>query len=159
MDFKFILFSQYPLFFLLCLFCLGKYTLVRKRSAVKSVLFVILFGVLLAAAVVCCFLGMQMQYWSMSTVAKLNGWSIAGLCVFALIVLLSVAHNIEARLNRRKLDKAMKQAEKIKETEVRRAREEAINEERSRAAEESAAANAADSPEEPLPTDVLKEFL
>ena len=157
MDFKFILFSQYPLFFLLCLFCLGKYTLVRKRSAVKSVLFVILFGVLLAAAVVCCFLGMQMQYWSMSTVAKLNGWSIAGLCVFALIVLLSVAHNIEARLNRRKLDKAMKQAEKVKDAEVRRAREEAANEERERMQKESSAEKVGE--DESLPTDVLKEFL
>jgi len=160
MDFVYITLSQYPLFFVLALLCLGKHLMVRKRSAVKSVIFVVLFGILLAAAVVCCFLGVQMKYWTVAGIAALNGWSWAGLGVLALVVILAVAHGIESRINRHKMDKAMKQAEKQKESEVRRAREEAVNEERARAAEEAAATVSAEhSGEEPLPTDVMKELL
>ncbi|MBR7150176.1 MAG: hypothetical protein IKD01_04100 [Oscillospiraceae bacterium] len=157
MDFTLIILSQYPLFFLLSLASLFKYLRVRKRSAVKSIAYVILFGVLLAACVASIFLGVQMKYWSLATLAVLNVWSWAGLILLLLVFVLIIAHSIEAHLNRRKLEKAMKQAEKVKDAEVRRAREEAANEERERMQKESTAEKAGE--DDSLPTDVLKEFL
>ena len=53
MNLRTILFSQYPALFLLAVLFLIAHLRVRKTSAVKSVLWVILFGVALAASVVC----------------------------------------------------------------------------------------------------------
>ena len=55
MNLRTILFSQYPALFLLAVLFLIAHLRVRKTSAVKSVLWVILFGAALAASVVCCF--------------------------------------------------------------------------------------------------------
>ena len=48
MDLREILFAQFPAFFLLSLLFLIAHLRVRKRSAVKSVLWVLLFGAALA---------------------------------------------------------------------------------------------------------------
>ena len=53
MNLRTILFSQYPALFLLAVLFLIAHLRVRKTSAVKSVLWVILFGAALAASVVC----------------------------------------------------------------------------------------------------------
>ena len=75
MDLREILFAQFPAFFLLSLLFLIAHLRVRKTSAVKSVLWVILFGAALAASVVCCFLGIQAELWTLKTLITLGFWS------------------------------------------------------------------------------------
>ena len=64
MDLREILFAQFPAFFLLSLLFLIAHLRVRKHSAVKSVLWVLLFGAALAVSILFCFLGMQAKYWT-----------------------------------------------------------------------------------------------
>lgn len=138
MSFRTILFSQYPAFFLLSLLFLISYLRVCKTSAVRSVLRVILFGVALAASVVCCFLGIQAELWTLKTVFALGFWSWFGVLLVLFLLLLRIMHGVEKRANRRKLEKAMKQAEKEKAEEVSRARAEGAAAERERASAEAA---------------------
>ena len=51
MDFREILLAQFPAFFLLSILFLIAHLRVRKRSAVKSVLWVLLFGAALAVSI------------------------------------------------------------------------------------------------------------
>ena len=136
MNLRTILFSQYPALFLLAVLFLIAHLRVRKTSAVKSVLWVILFGAALAASVVCCFLGIQAELWTLKT---LGFWSWFGVGLVLLFLVLRVVHGVEKRSSRRRLDKAMKQAEKQKEEEVSRARAEGAAAERERAEAEAAA--------------------
>lgn len=138
MNLRTILFSQYPALFLLAVLFLIAHLRVRKTSAVKSVLWVILFGAALAASVVCCFLGIQAELWTLKTLITLGFWS-----WFGVGLVLRVVHGMEKRSSRRRLDKAMKQAEKQKEEEVSRARAEGAAAERERAEAEAAAREAA----------------
>ncbi|MFR0798865.1 MAG: hypothetical protein ACLSHJ_09095 [Oscillospiraceae bacterium] len=138
MNLRTILFSQYPALFLLAVLFLIAHLRVRKTSAVKSVLWVILFGAALAASVVCCFLGIQADLWTLKTLITLGFWSWFGVGLVLLFLVLRVVHGVEKRSSRRRLDKAMKQAEKQKEEEVSRARAEGAAAERERA--EAAAA-------------------
>ena len=139
MDLREILFAQFPAFFLLSLLFLAAHLRVRKHSAVKSVLWVILFGAALAASVVCCFLGIQAELWTLKTLITLGFWSWFGVGLVLLFLVLRVVHSMEKRSSRRRLDKAMKQAEKQKEEEVSRARAEGAAAERERAEAEAAA--------------------
>ena len=143
MNLRTILFSQYPALFLLAVLFLIAHLRVRKTSAVKSVLWVILFGVALAASVVCCFLGIQAELWTLKTLITLGFWSWFGVGLVLLFLVLRVVHGMEKRSSRRRLDKAMKQAEKQKEEEVSRARAEGAAAERERAEAEAAAREAA----------------
>lgn len=138
MNLRTILFSQYPALFLLAVLFLIAHLRVRKTSAVKSVLWVILFGAALAASVVCCFLGIQAELWTLKTLITLGFWSWFGVGLVLLFLVLRVVHGMEKRSSRRRLDKAMKQAEKQKEEEVSRARAEGAAE-RERAEAEAAA--------------------
>ena len=79
MDLREILFAQFPAFFLLSLLFLAAHLRVRKHSAVKSVLWVLLFGAALAVSILFCFLGMQAKYWTVKTLFKLKFWSWLGL--------------------------------------------------------------------------------
>lgn len=133
MNLRTILFSQYPALFLLAVLFLIAHLRVRKISAVKSVLWVILFGAALAASVVCCFLGIQAELWTLKTLITLGFWSWFGVGLVLLFLVLRVVHGMEKRSSRRRLDKAMKQAEKQKEEEVSRARAEGAAAERERA--------------------------
>ena len=133
MNLRTILFSQYPALFLLAVLFLIAHLRVRKTSAVKSVLWVILFGAALAASVVCCFLGIQAELWTLKTLITLGFWSWFGVGLVLLFLVLRVVHGMEKRSSRRRLDKAMKQAEKQKEEEVSRARAEGAAAERERA--------------------------
>ena len=139
MNLRTILFSQYPALFLLAVLFLIAHLRVRKTSAVKSVLWVILFGAALAASVVCCFLGIQAELWTLKTLITLGFWSWFGVGLVLLFLVLRVVHGMEKRSSRRRLDKAMKQAEKQKEEEVARARAEGAAAERERAETEAAA--------------------
>ena len=139
MNLRTILFSQYPALFLLAVLFLIAHLRVRKTSAVKSVLWVILFGAALAASVVCCFLGIQAELWTLKTLITLGFWSWFGVGLVLLFLALRVVHGMEKRSSRRRLDKAMKQAEKQKEEEVSRARAEGAAAERERAEAEAAA--------------------
>ena len=132
MNLRTILFSQYPALFLLAVLFLIAHLRVRKTSAVKSVLWVILFGAALAASVVCCFLGIQAELWTLKTLITLGFWSWFGVGLVLLFLVLRVVHGVEKRSSRRRLDKAMKQAEKQKEEEVSRARAEGAAAERER---------------------------
>ena len=143
MNFRTILFSQYPAFFLLAVLFLISYLRVRKSSAVRSVLWVLLFGAALAASVVFCFLGIQAELWTLKTLFALGFWSWFGVLLVLFLFLLRVVHGVEKRANRRRLEKAMKQAEKEKEEEVSRARAQGAAEERERAEAEAARAEAA----------------
>ena len=151
MNFRTILLSQYPAFFLLALLFLAAHLRVRKTSAVKSVLWVLLFGAALAASVVCCFLGIQAELWTVKTIVTLRVWSWVGLIVVFLLLILRILHGIEKRASQRRLDKAMKQAEKEKEEEVSRAREEGAAAERRRAETEGRAAETAECSEPSVP--------
>ena len=139
MDLREILFAQFPAFFLLSLLFLIAHLRVRKTSAVKSVLWVILFGAALAASVVCCFLGIQAELWTLKTLITLGFWSWFGVGLVLLFLVLHVVHGVEKRSSRRRLDKAMKQAEKQQEEEVSRAHAEGAAAERERAEAEAAA--------------------
>ena len=138
MNLRTILFSQYPALFLLAVLFLIAHLRVRKTSAVKSVLWVILFGAALAASVVCCFLGIQAELWTLKTLITLGFWSWFGVGLVLLFLVLRVVHGMEKRSSRRRLDKAMKQVEKQKEEEVSRARAEGAAAERERAEAEAA---------------------
>ena len=72
MDLREILFAQFPAFFLLSLLFLIAHLRVRKHSAVKSVLWVLLFGAALAVSILFCFLGMQAKYWTVKTLFELK---------------------------------------------------------------------------------------
>ena len=70
MELKQILLAQFPAFFLLSLLFLIAHLRVRKHSAVKSVLWVLLFGAALAVSILFCFLGMQAKYWTVNAVFR-----------------------------------------------------------------------------------------
>ena len=142
MNFRTILFSQYPAFFLLAVLFLIAHLRVRKTSAVKSVLWVLLFGAALAASVVCCFLGIQAELWTLKTIITLRLWSWIGIVLVLFFLVLRIVHGIEKRSSQRRLEKAMRQAEKEKEEEVSRARAQGAAEERERAEAEAARAEA-----------------
>mgnify|MGYP001068650610 CR=1 FL=1 len=91
MNLRTILFSQYPALFLLAVLFLIAHLRVRKTSAVKSVLWVILFGAALAASVVCCFLGIQAELWTLKTLITLGFWSWFGVGLVLLFLVLRVS--------------------------------------------------------------------
>ena len=97
MNLRTILFSQYPALFLLAVLFLIAHLRVRKTSAVKSVLWVILFGAALAASVVCCFLGIQAELWTLKTLITLGFWSWFGVGLVLLFLVLRVVHGVERK--------------------------------------------------------------
>ena len=111
MDLREILFAQFPAFFLLSLLFLAAHLRVRKRSAVKSVLWVLLFGAALAVSILFCFLGMQAKYWTVKTLFKLKFWSWLGL-------------KLQNKHTRHVMEKERAKAEKEREQAVAQAREE-----------------------------------
>lgn len=150
---KLILLSQYPAFLLMSLLFLISYLAQRKRSAVKSVFSVLMFGVSLAAGVVCCFMGIQGKYWTLKTLFPLSMWSWIGVAVVAVIYVVHLIHAIEKKHSQYVMEKQLKKAEKQKDEAIEAARQEgrdaaraeaeaarAAEEEAARAAEEAARA-------------------
>ena len=124
MDLREILFAQFPAFFLLSLLFLAAHLRVRKRSAVKSVLWVLLFGAALAVSILFCFLGMQAKYWTVKTLFQLKFWSWFGIFLVVLILALRLVFKLQNKHNRRVMEKERMKAEKEREQAVAQAREE-----------------------------------
>ena len=100
MDLREILFAQFPAFFLLSLLFLAAHLRVRKRSAVKSVLWVLLFGAALAVSILFCFLGMQAKYWTVKTLFKLKFWSWLGLAIVVVLLVLRIVFKLQNKHTR-----------------------------------------------------------
>ena len=124
MDLREILFAQFPAFFLLSLLFLAAHLRVRKRSAVKSVLWVLLFGAALAVSILFCFLGMQAKYWTAKTLFKLKFWSWLGLAIVVVLLVLRIVFKLQNKHTRHVMEKERAKAEKEREQAVAQAREE-----------------------------------
>lgn len=124
LDLRFALFAQFPALFLLALIFLVNYLTVRKRSAVKSVLWVLLFGVMLAVSILFCFLGIQAEFWTIKTLFQLSVWSWLGVALVVVFVLLHLVHTAQKKHAKRVMEKELKKAEMQKEEAVAQAREE-----------------------------------
>ena len=124
MDLKQMLLAQFPAFFLLSILFLIAHLRVRKRSAVKSVLWVLLFGAALAVSILFCFLGMQAKYWTLKTLFQLKFWSWFGIFLVVLILVLRLVFKLQNKHNRRVMEKERMKAEKEREQAVAQAREE-----------------------------------
>ena len=124
MDLREILFAQFPAFFLLSLLFLAAHLRVRKRSAVKSVLWVLLFGAALAVSILFCFLGMQAKYWTVKTLFKLKFWSWLGLAIVVVLLVLRIVFKLQNKHTRHVMEKERAKAEKAREVAVKQAREE-----------------------------------
>ena len=124
MDLREILFAQFPAFFLLSLLFLAAHLRVRKHSAVKSVLWVLLFGAALAVSILFCFLGMQAMYWTVKTLFKLKFWSWLGLAIVVVLLVLRIVFKLQNKHTRHVMEKERAKAEKEREQAVAQAREE-----------------------------------
>ena len=124
MERSYLLFSQFPAFFLLSLLFLAAHLRVRKRSAVKSVLWVLLFGAALAVSILFCFLGMQAKYWTVKTLFKLKVWSWLGLAIVVVLRVLRIVFKLQNKHTRHVMEKERAKAEKEREQAVAQAREE-----------------------------------
>lgn len=143
MELKQILLAQFPAFFLLSLLFLIAHLRVRKRSAVKSVLWVLLFGAALAVSILFCFLGIQAKYWTLKTLFELEFWSWFGLVLVVLVLVLRLVFKLQNKHARHMVEKERTRAEKEREQAVAQAREEGRAEALS-CAESAQAAPAAD---------------
>ena len=124
MDLREILFAQFPACFLLSLLFLAAHLRVRKRSAVKSVLWVLLFGAALAVSLLYCFLGRQAKYWTVKTLFKLKFWSWLGLVIVVVLLVLRIVFKLQNKHTRHVMEKERAKAEKEREQAVAQAREE-----------------------------------
>ena len=119
-----MLFAQFPAFFLLSILFLIAHLRVRKRSAVKSVLWVLLFGAALAVSILFCFLGMQAKYWTVKTLFELKFWSWFGLVLVVLVLVLRLVFKLQNKHAQHMVEKERTKAEKEREQAVAQAREE-----------------------------------
>ncbi len=124
MELKEMLLAQFPAFFLLSILFLIAHLRVRKQSAVKSVLWVLLFGAALAVSILFCFLGLQAKYWTLKTLFKLKFWSWFGIFLVVFILALRLVFKLQNKHNRRVMEKERTKAEKEREQAVAQAREE-----------------------------------
>ena len=157
MDFREILLAQFPAFFLLSILFLIAHLRVRKRSAVKSVLWVLLFGAALAVSILFCFLGMQAKYWTFKTLLQLKFWSWFGLFAVVLVLVLRLVFKLQNKHAKHMVEKERTRAEKEREQAVAQAREEGRAEALSCAESAQAAPAADDAQPAPLGEDAEKE--
>lgn len=123
-DWKYLLFAQYPACLILAVFFLVKYTRVRKASAVKSILWVLCFGAALACSVLFAFLGVNLKYWTLRSIFSLSlaGW--IGVVLIAAALVAHIVHTVEKKRSLRAMEKELRKAEKEKEDAVAQAHEE-----------------------------------
>lgn len=157
MDLKQMLFAQFPAFFLLSILFLIAHLRVRKRSAVKSVLWVLLFGAALAVSILFCFLGMQAKYWTVKTLFELKFWSWFGIFLVVLILALRLIFKLQNKHAQHMVEKERTKAEKEREQAVAQAREEGRAEALSCVESAQAAPAADDAQPAPLGEDAEKE--
>ena len=122
-NWNYFLLAQYPALALLAVLFLVNYLLVRKRSAVKSVLWVLLFGAALAAAVLFAFLGVHYGYWKLSELFAFGfaGW--LGLILVVAAAIAHVVHGMEKKHNRKVMEKELERAAREKDAAVAQAEE------------------------------------
>ena len=144
MDLREILFAQFPAFFLLSLLFLIAHLRVHKRSAVKSVLWVLLFGAALAVSILFCFLGMQAKYWTVKTLFELKFWSWLGLAIVVFVLVLRLVFKLQNKHAQHMVEKERAKAEKAREVAVKQAREEGRAEAEAASAKPAAEASAPD---------------
>ncbi len=123
-DWKYLLFAQYPAFFILAVFFLILYMRVRKSSAVKSILWVLLFGAALACSVLFAFLGVQQKYWTLGALFPLSAASWIGVVLVVATMIAHVVHTIEKKHNRKVMEKELQKAAKERDDAVAQVREE-----------------------------------
>ena len=152
-----MLFAQFPAFFLLSILFLIAHLRVRKRSAVKSVLWVLLFGAALAVSILFCFLGIQAKYWTLKTLFELKFWSWFGLVLVVLVLVLRLVFKLQNKHAQHMVEKERTKAEKEREQAVAQAREEGRAEALSCAESAQAAPAADDAQDAPSVEDVEKE--
>lgn len=157
MDLREILLAQFPAFFLLSLLFLIAHLRVRKHSAVKSVLWVLLFGAALAVSILFCFLGIQAKYWTLKTLFELKFWSWFGIFLVVLILVLRLVFKLQNKHAQHMVEKERTKAEKEREQAVAQAREEGRAEALSCAESAQAAPAADDAQDAPLGEDAEKE--
>ena len=114
MDLREILFAQFPAFFLLSLLFLIAHLRVRKHSAVKSVLWVLLFGAALAVSILFCFLGMQAKYWTVKSLFELKFWSWLGLAIMVFVFVLRLVFKLQNKHAQHMVEKERAKAETLK---------------------------------------------
>lgn len=148
MELKEMLLAQFPAFFLLSILFLIAHLRVRKQSAVKSVLWVLLFGAALAVSILFCFLGLQAKYWTLKTLFKLKFWSWFGIFLVVFILALRLVFKLQNKHAQHMVEKERAKAEKTREEAVKQAREEgraeAMAAQQAQEAEAAAAEPAAD---------------
>ena len=122
-NWKYLLLAQYPALALLALLFLVNYLLVRKRSAVKSVLWVLFFGIALAAAVLFAFLGVHYEFWLLKELFIIGfaGW--LGLILVVLATVAHIVHGAEKVHSRKVMEKELRRAAKEKDDAVAQAEE------------------------------------
>ena len=122
-NWKYLLLAQYPALALLAVLFLVNYLLVRKRSAVKSVLWVLLFGVALAAAVLFAFLGVHYEFWKLGELFKLGlaGWM--GLALVLIATIANFVHRMEKKHSRKVMEKELARAARERDDAVAQAEE------------------------------------
>lgn len=123
-DWKYFLLAQYPAFMLLALFFLVSYLRVRKSSAVKSVLWVLLFAAAIACSVLFVFFGVHYGYWTLKKIFSLGLASWLGIVLVAAAVIARTVHLVEKKHNQKVMEKELKRAAKDKDDAVAQAREE-----------------------------------
>lgn len=123
-DWDYLLFAQYPAFLLLSVLFLLCYLRVRKTSALKSMLWVLLFGAALAVSVLFSFLGVHKGYWTLAQLTRLSVASWIGVALVFITMVVRVVHLIEKTHSRRVMAKELEKAARDKEDAVARARAE-----------------------------------
>ncbi|MCR5825668.1 MAG: hypothetical protein K6G54_03795, partial [Oscillospiraceae bacterium] len=120
---KYLMLAQYPALALLAVLFLIDYLLVRKRSAVRSVFSVLLFGVSLAASVLFAFLGVHYAYWQFSELLSLDFASWLGVVLVLLLMVVHFVHSAEKRHSHKVMEKELRRAAQERDNAVAQAEE------------------------------------
>ena len=123
-SWKFLLFAQYPAFFLLAIYFLVRYLLVRKSSAIMSVIWVLLFGASLAVSVLFAVLGLHMRYWALTELFKFSLASWIGIVLFFVTLIAQLIHILERRHSQKIMERELEKAAKERDDAVAQARAE-----------------------------------
>lgn len=123
-NWKYMLFAQYPAIFLLTLFCLVSYLRVRKLSAIRSVFWVLMFGAALAASVLFAALGIHAGFWTLSGLFTLSLASWIGIALVVIAVVVRIVHLIDKKHSQQVMEKELKRAAEEKDAAVAQAHEE-----------------------------------
>jgi hypothetical protein len=134
MTWRYLLYAQYPACLLLAVLFLLSYLTVRKSSAVKSVLWVLLFGAALACSVLFLVLGIHEGDWTLKTLFPLGFASWIGIVLVLIAYVVHYVHLIEKRHAKKVMEKELQKAAKDKDDALAQAKAE--SEEAARVARE-----------------------